>query len=196
MTQRTWPLVLVFVLGCVSCTETTPPPSSSACADEYFEGTVTFPDGTSDTACSPARAEGFGISFSPSPVCTIVAGGGGGDSAAASWNVAGHGDWFTRVGRADLELFYSPNGATSTRCPVGLPPSMCDYHQPACQFEVTRAAGSDGDILEGRLVSPCTMPDPSDPVAGGWTPVVTSMRFRVHVAARMDSDAGVACSYP
>lgn len=46
--------------------------SDGACAAEFFQGTVQFPDGTMHEACSPANADGIVVNFVRLAFCAVV----------------------------------------------------------------------------------------------------------------------------
>ena len=162
------------------------------CPEESFEGTVTFPDGTSHVSCSPAAP--LVVDFAP--LCDVVTGiqsaSGAAEGGEASWTVWGRYDWFARPGTVELRVEYSPAPATAGRCP---PDDLANCNVTAdCMFEVTRAAPGDGDVVEARLVSACTMRNYLTP--NPWRPVLTSMRFRAQTSHRASADAGVCDASP
>jgi len=191
MTRDTTLAATVLILACSACSAAKP---DAPCAEEFYEGSVTFPGGTTQTACGPARPAGSYLVFVDPWTCRVLSGAGAGESVEAGWGVEGDGDWFGSLGPKELWLYYAPGTDTATRCPPGLPPASCNYRR-TCQFEVTRAARALGEVVEGHLTAPCTMPDPSD-IAGTFTPIVTAMRFRVHISALPANDAGAMCTYP
>ena len=159
-----------------------------------------FPDGTTHDACAPASDEGVQLGFSDEFSCRVTVGYARGNGDEARWEVggdlvSGDSEWFATTGRHELILFYAPNALPSSRCPPGYPSTNCPFYRPGCQFEITRAAHALGDVVEGHLVAPCTLPSPSA-TDSSWTPVVESMRFRAHLSARDVNDMGATCGYP
>jgi hypothetical protein len=195
MTKHIVLILTLGILGCFSCTESSP--QVSACAEEYYEGSVTFPDGATHSACSPARPEGMSIRFADPVDCRVLNAVGDGAGAEAAWTVGGEGEWFTTTGpKENMFLSYDPNASLHPSFCVSGDPLYCDFHRNDCRFEVTRAGHAPGDVVEGRLLGSCTMYDPLNPPPGTWTPVVTSLRFRVHLSTAVINDAGATCAYP
>lgn len=182
--------MLFIALVCSACGDQ-PAPDGEPCADEFYEGTVIFPDGTTHHACSPARSEGIAISFVNPLDCRVQAAVGAGDGTEAGWEVGAASEWFNTSGSKDVNVVYQPNNTLHPSfCPLG--PSYCAFRNAACRFEVTRAASAVGDMVEGHLIAPCVLLAPPDVPA----PTITSMRFRAHLSAQVVNDAGATCAYP
>ena len=186
--------LLTFVMGLVGCASSEVQ-FAPGCADEFYEAVVTFPNGTSHTFCGPASADGIAIVFdTPLRGCRVLGAYGDTTTPEASLGVGGNAEWISDTGRKELVVTYDPHMMHAERCPPGLPPGSCVFRNNACALEVSRAARSAGDIVEGRLAAPCRL---GDPVGGSWNPVVTSMRFRAHLSdTRVINDAGETCTFP
>jgi len=169
--------------------------SDGACAAEFFQGTVQFPDGTMHEACSPANADGILVNFVPLAFCETGVGSalGVSDGGDAAWTIWGRGDWYARAGTSMLNASYSPTPPTESRCPPGDLVSCTPRSDDLCEFEVISAAEGPGDIVEARLVSPCVLQEYATPIT--WQPVLTSMRFRAHLTYA-SVDAGLPCTPP
>lgn len=166
--------------------------SDGACAAEFFQGTVQFPDGTTHEACSPASADGIVVNFVRLASCETGVGSAFGvsDDGDAAWSISGRGDWYARAGTSMFDFSYSPTPPTESRCPPG-DLVNCAPRSDRCEFEVIGAAEGPGDIVEARLVSPCMLQEYLTPST--WQPVLTSMRFRAHLTYN-SVDAGLPCT--
>ena len=187
MTQYTFPILAVMTL-LVGCT---PSAAQTACSDEYYEGTATFPDGSAHQFCAPARAEGIVIVFDNPVACGVRVAIGAGDGVEGSWEIGGPSDWFKSTGPHELNVVYQPSfDLHPTFCPTGV--SGCAFRSATCRFDVTVAASASGQIAEGQLTSPCLLePSPGDPA-----PTITAMRFRAHLSTQDVNDMGAMCTYP
>jgi hypothetical protein len=173
--------------------------SVAACADEFYEGTVTFPDGTTHQACSPAAPGGIVIRWTPvSPCGASPSAVGGSAGSDVTWFVAPgwenvdplyRGNWVAPIGPVKLEILYTPTAAPPSQCVPGEPLS-CEVRAYGCEFEVTQAAVVDGDMIEGHLTAPCNMRVVGD-YTNPWQPTLTSFRFRAHLSGLALGDGGV-----
>jgi hypothetical protein len=205
--DRSFPLrflaiVLVGGVVQVACSEpsTATDAGTSFCADEFYEGTVTFPDGTTHQACSPAAPDGIVMRWTPVAPCgaeisSAVGGSAGGD---VTWFVGPgweridplyRGNWVAPIGPVKLEVVYTPTAAPPSQCVPGEPLS-CEVRAYGCEFELTQAAVVDGDMIEGHLTAPCNMRVVGD-YTNPWQPTLTSFRFRTHLSGLALGDGGV-----
>lgn len=179
--------------------------SVPACAEEYYDGIVTFPDGTTHAACSLSGDEGIVVHWDPLAWCDEGIGGAGGISASGSdvsWSVGPgweridplyRGAWYSPTGPVTLTVRYAPTSAPPSECLPGLPLS-CDFTAHGCAFELTRAAVADGEIIQGHMLAPCEMRS-TDDYTNPWQPTLTSFRFRTHLSG-LDHDAGPCVPFP
>ena len=196
MTYRISATVILANLLCAACGDPDP-----VCPYEFFEGSVTFPSGTTHQACSPSGPEGIAVVFSlitPCSVANAVGTSSGGEwSVASGWEAADplrRGDWFARLGPTKISVSYAPTAAPPSTCVPGDPLS-CDLNAYGCDFELTDAANAFGDVVEGHLIAPCEMRVAGDYI-NPWRPTLTSMRFRARLNRQATSDAGVGCALP
>ena len=184
--------VLALALSTLSsaCAATKAPPTAAGCADEFYEGTATYSDGSVHQFCAPARADGIVLFFENSFRCRIRSAGGTGYTREGAWEVGGDYQWLDTTGSKELHVGYQPSfDSHPSFCPTGV--SGCAFRSDRCRFDVTRSAAASGGFVEGHLTSPCLL----EPSPGNPAPTVTALRFRVHVGTQANHDAGV-CSYP
>lgn len=78
--------------------------------------------------------------------------------------------------------------------PVEIRDSTIGPVAKGCDFELSEAAGADGDMVEGRLTAPCEMR--STDYENPWRPTLTAFRFRTHLSGFQAPDAGACVPFP
>ena len=103
--------VLALALSTLSsaCAATKAPPTAAGCADEFYEGIATYPDGSVHQFCAPARADGIFLIFEDSFRCRIRSAGGTGYTREGAWEVGGDYQWLDTTGSKELNVGYQPS---------------------------------------------------------------------------------------
>lgn len=180
-------LAILLLCGCSA-------PFGPSCADEFIEGSVSFPDGTQSGVCAEAQTGGFRIIFLDARTCAVASATATAATVDGSWVVSGAGEWFASTGRKTLEVSYSPSGSLHpSLCPAGT--AYCSYRQ-SCRFDISKCATASGEVVEATIAEPCVLQDPWGMTMTMWSPTVDSMRFRAHISTSPVSDAGAVCGYP